>query len=167
MYLRTKAKVIRKTLPICEISKNLLQMIRGDKVYIEAKHVMLYYPTKYEMDFRELLKDDKEFYFPRVKNENLLVCSYSLGEKLEKSCFNILEPCSKPVDASVLDLIIVPALLVDKSGYRLGYGGGYYDRLLANLNGKVKTLCALPKELIVEKLPAEEFDIPVDYIINV
>lgn len=164
--LRTRAKDIRKTLSICQISEKLTQMIQGHKAYIEAKHIMLYYPTKYEMNFLRLLKDNKEFYFPRVKGNDLLICPYANGDKFVKSCFNILEPCTNPVEVEILDLIIVPALLVDKQGYRLGYGGGYYDRLLARFKGNIKTLCAVPEELIVNSLPKDEFDIPIDFIIS-
>ena len=49
---------------------------------------------------------------------------------MEISNFGIKEPCSEPVAPDILDLIIVPALMVDKNGYRLGYGGGFYDRFL-------------------------------------
>lgn len=163
--LRIRAKDIRKSLPICEISENLTKLVRNHPSYIESKNVMLFYPTKYEIDLRGLLEDDKNFYFPRVKDENLLICPYLVGDRLEKSCFNILEPCSEPVDTSVLDLIIVPALMVDKKGYRLGYGGGYYDRLLGKLSSSVKTICALPEELVIEKLPRDDFDIPVDFVV--
>lgn len=164
--LRIRAKSIRKSLPICEISEKLTKLVQKHSVYIEAKNVMLFYPTKYEIDLRGLLEDDKNFYLPRVKDENLLICPYLVGESLKKSCFNILEPCSEPVSADILDLIIVPALMVDKKGYRLGYGGGYYDRLLSKLSENVKTICAMPKELVVDEFRHEDFDVPVDFVIT-
>ncbi|MDE6138522.1 MAG: 5-formyltetrahydrofolate cyclo-ligase, partial [Candidatus Gastranaerophilales bacterium] len=115
--LRIRAKAIRRDLPICEISENLVKSVRKHSAYIKAKNVLLFCPTKYEVDLCQLLEDDKRFYFPRVKDKDLLICPYSKGDKLEMSCFNILEPCSKAVDVDILDLIIVPALLVDKEGY--------------------------------------------------
>lgn len=164
--LRIKAKNIRKTLEIHVISKNLVSLIRKSSAYIDAKNVMIFYPKKYELDFRELLNDEKNFFLPRVCGEELEICPYRLGDKLELSQFNVLEPVSEPVDVNCLDLIIVPALLVDKKGYRLGYGGGYYDRLLQRVKkSKVQTLCAMPQELVVGKLPNDEFDISVDEVV--
>lgn len=165
--LRINAKNIRKSLPICEISAKLVEKIRQNKVYVNAKNVMLFYPTKEEFDLRSLLTDDKNFYFPRVDGDKLLVCPYCVGEKLKKSKFNILEPCSSPIDVGVLDLVIVPALMVDKQGFRLGYGGGYYDRFLTNIAEHCKTICAISSELLIDELPKDEFDIPVDIIISI
>ena len=166
--LRIKAKNIRKTLEIGEISKKLVAMIRKNKAYKEAKKVMIFYPKRYEIDLRELFNDEKYFYLPRVNEDELDVCPYKQGDELKLSAFNVLEPVSEAVDACCMDLIIVPALLVDKNAYRLGYGGGYYDRLLYRIrNSNVKTFCAMPKDLLVETLPKDEFDIPIDEIILV
>ncbi len=165
--LRIKAKGIRKSLPIGEISEKLVELIRNNPYYKKAQNVMLFYPTRDEVDLRALLSDDKTFYFPRVEGTLIVACPYCQGEKLEKSKFNILEPCSEPIDIKILDLVIVPALMVDNLGFRLGYGGGFYDRFLPDLSQNCKTICALPKELLVEDLPKEEFDIPVDEIISI
>lgn len=162
--LRKSAKEIRKSLDISTKSKVLTNLIRQNKIYQNSQNIMLYYPTKYEMNFLDLLNDNKNFYFPRVKGEELLVCPYKKGEKTEISNLGICEPCSTPAAPTILDLIIVPALMVDKNGYRLGYGGGFYDRFLKDI--KAKTICAIPKELLVEELPIEEFDLPMDIIIT-
>lgn len=164
--LRINAKELRKTLDMKSMSENLVQKIREHEIYKYSKHVLLFYPTKYEVNLLELLKDDKKFYFPRVKEKDLLVCPYDKNVRLEKSKFNILEPCSNPVDAQILDLIIVPALMVDKEGYRLGYGGGFYDRFLSALEDKVTTICPIPKELFTEKLPHDCYDIMVNIIVK-
>lgn len=160
--LRTYAKSLRKTLNIENKSTNLVKKIRELPCYKSAQNVMLFYPTKFEINLLPLLKDNKKFYFPKVEGKALLVCPHC--DKYEKSSFNIMEPCSKPVNTDILDLVIVPALMADKEGYRLGYGGGFYDRFLATL--KIKTLTALPKELVIEKLPRDEFDIPIDNVIT-
>lgn len=160
--LRISAKKLRKTLPMEEISSELVMKIRKCPQYANAKNVMLFYPTMDEVNLLPLLKDDKNFYFPRVDGENLQVCPYKQGDKLNKSRFNIFEPCSKPVEPKLLDLVIVPALMADKNGFRLGYGGGFYDRFLGN---SCTTICPIPKKLYVDELPHDEFDIPVDIVI--
>lgn len=63
-----------------------------------------------------------------------------------------------------IDLLIVPGLAYTKEGYRLGFGGGYYDRFLSHFQGQTLSLAFDPQ--IVEKLPAESHDIPVSKIIT-
>ena len=64
----------------------------------------------------------------------------------------------------MIDLVIVPALAVDKNNYRLGYGGGFYDRFLRDKS--VTKIVCIPKELIVESVYPEKFDIPVDIVVT-
>lgn len=161
--LRINAKQLRKNLPVADISKKLVGMIRQDKDYRYSNNVMIFYPTKYEINLLDLLSDNKNFYLPKVDGSDLLVCPFMQEEPLIKSDFNILEPCTKPVEANTLDLIIVPALMVDKFGYRLGYGGGFYDRFLKTV--KARTLAVIPKELYVEKLPTDGYDVKTDKVI--
>ncbi len=163
--LRIKAKALRKTLDMAEISLKLCTLVRNCDAYKSSKNVMLFYPMKDEVDLTGLLDDNKNFYLPRVNGENLEVCSFKKGDELKKSVLKIYEPLGKASPSEIIDLVIVPALTVDKSGYRLGYGGGYYDRFLGQ-NTKTKTLCAIPKELVVESLPHNDFDIKIDYIIT-
>lgn len=164
--LRIKAKSIRKTLNMSEISKKLTKLVQSHDFYKNADNVMIFYPIKHEVNLLTLLNDDKKFYLPQVYGYRLKVCPYKVSDTLVKSEFNILEPCSTPVNPDILDLVIVPALMCDKLGYRLGYGGGFYDRFLSGLTKPaIKTLSVVPVELLVEELPHEKFDIPIDEII--
>ena len=164
--LRKKAKCIRKSLSIAEKSKSAIEKIRENTFYIPAKNVLIYYPLRYELNLLALLDDEKNFYLPRVCGENLKICPFKKGDKLVASSFNICEPFSNSINPRNLDLVVVPALMADKSGFRLGYGGGFYDRFLVE-NNAVKTILPIAKELIDEELPHEEFDIKIDEIIPV
>lgn len=164
--LRKKAKCIRKSLLIADKSTIAIKKIRENTLYIPAKNVLIYYPLRYELNLLALLDDEKNFYLPRVCGENLQICPFKKGDKLVTSSFNICEPCSNSINPRNLDLVVVPALMADKSGFRLGYGGGFYDRFLFE-NNTVKTILPIAKELIVEELPHEEFDIKIDEIIPV
>lgn len=151
---------------ISKISSLAIFKIRGTDVYKSAKNVLLFYPMRYEINLLDLLDDDKNFYLPKVCGQKLFICPFKKGDKLEKSaCFNVNEPCTAPVDTNILDLIIVPALMVDKYGNRLGYGGGFYDRFLSD-NPLIKTITPIPKELFVEELPIESLDKKIEYIIT-
>lgn len=160
--LRILAKEIRKNLDITSISQCLVNLIRQTDIYKLAKNVLIYYPKEFEINLLDLLNDEKKFYLPKIDNENLLICPFT--QNLLKSKFNTLEPCSKPITPDKLDLVIVPALMADKYGYRLGYGGGFYDRFL-NANS-IPSIVALPRELIIEKLPCETHDVKINYVIQ-
>ena len=160
--LRNKAKEIRKTLDIEKISIYLAKKIHQDKIFQKSKNVMLFYPTKYEINLLTLINKEKNFYLPRVNGKNIEVCPYETGINLYKSSLGIMEPTTNAISPRILDLIIVPALMCDKNGYRLGYGGGYYDRFLKDI--KCATISAIPKELYVDELPFEKYDIPLQKI---
>ena len=88
-------------------------------------------------------------------------------ESLTPGPFDILEPPVErrtPVEIEIPDLIIVPGLAFTHDGKRLGFGGGYYDRLLAQ---NLSTRVALAFEWqIMESLHADQHDIPVDFIVS-
>ncbi len=162
--LRIWAKSIRKTLDISSKSAVIVSKIKTFEEYLAAKNVMLFYPKRFEINLLSLLSDDKNFYLPRVCADKLLVCPFKNGDELKISDFKICEPCSKPIDPSILDLVIVPALALDKNGFRLGYGGGFYDRFLSKCS--VKSLAVAPDELFIESVFPEQFDVKTDFIIT-
>ncbi|MBS6602813.1 MAG: 5-formyltetrahydrofolate cyclo-ligase [Brachyspira sp.] len=164
-HLRIKFKELRKTFNTPDVSNAISENIRTFEVYKNAGNVLLFYPTRYEINLLSLLSDNKNFFFPRVKGLAMEVCPYSNDVEFKKSEFNINEPCSNPVEPDILDLIFVPALAVDKKGYRLGYGGGYYDRFLPMCKNAV-TVVPIFDDFILEKLPNEKFDKSVDLIIS-
>ncbi len=163
-YYRQKAKEIRAKLDISTISEIITDKIRGLTFYMTAKNVMLYYPKDNELNLLSLADDNKVFYLPRLDGPNMLACPWKMGDKLTLSKYNILEPCTSPVDVDEIDLIIMPGLCADKNKNRLGYGKGCYDFFLET--GRARTVFALPDELVFEILPFEEHDKKVDIIVT-
>ncbi len=161
--LRVKIKEIRKNLDAVSASERIAGKICNSDCFINAKNVMLFYPMRYEINLLGLLNTGKNFYFPKVDGKKLLVCPAC--EEFEKSALSILEPCSEPVRADLLDLIIVPALAVDRKNYRLGYGGGFYDRFLG-VNPGITTLTPVFKEFVFDVLPHDPFDVPVNFVVS-
>ena len=164
-HLRTKFKNLRKGIDTESVSEAICKNIRDFEPYKKAENVMLFYPTKFEINLLPLLNDKKKFYFPRVNGEELEVCPYSDTVEFKMSSFNINEPCSAAVSPDILDLVLVPALAADIEGYRLGYGGGFYDRFLP-LCKNALTVIPVYEDFILEKLPREQFDRKVNYIIT-
>lgn len=90
----------------------------------------------------------------------------SLSDLNESGAFGILEPDMTKKDVgNEVDLIILPGLAFDKRGYRIGYGGGFYDRFLEAHN-EVKRVSLCYNFQIIENVPYEEFDEAVDTIIT-
>lgn len=164
-HLRTKFKELRRNIDTAGVSLEICKQIRAFDLYRRAKNVMIFYPTKFEINLLSLLDDNKNFFFPRVKGLELQVCPYSRNTEFKKSSYNINEPCSNPVSPEILDLIFVPALAVDKYGYRLGYGGGFYDRFLPFCKDAL-TVIPVYDAFILQKLPRESFDVKADFIIT-
>lgn len=147
-------------------SEKLVQALKNSSEYKNAKNIMIFYPLKNEVNLLPLLEDKtKNFYLPKIVGENLLCCPYSAGDELCVSCFKTMEPLTEACDKNLIDMAVIPALCCDKNNYRLGYGGGFYDRFLKDFRG-TKTVC-LPEELIVETVFPESHDIPVDIVITV
>lgn len=161
--LRIKAKNIRKILDVKLISKIACEKISNLKEFQQAKNVMIFYPLEFEINLLSLISEDKNFYLPRINGENLEVCPYQKGDTLNLSKFKTQEPLTKAISPNTLDLIIVPALMVDKNNYRLGYGKGFYDRLISQTSAK--TVLLIAKELLVENLPTEPHDKKIDIVI--
>ncbi len=112
-----------------------------------------------------ILKSGKELYLPRVNGADLewVLWNGSTDQlapsKLSKQP---LEPIGSALsDVSVINLIIVPALRIDRSGYRLGQGGGFYDRALPKLSAWSIGLIH-PDEISSVDLPREDFDVPLN-----
>lgn len=112
-----------------------------------------------------LLKNGKELYLPRVNGKNLDWIRWN-GDKTDLAPSGlssaILEPKGPALaDLSIIDLVVVPALRIDRSGYRLGQGGGFYDRALTQLSAWSIGLIH-PDEISSVDLPREEFDAPLN-----
>ncbi len=163
--LRKLAKDIRKKLDITSISGNLAEKLTLTEEYKSSKNIMIFYPMPEEVNLLSLLKDsEKQFYLPRIKGKELECCPYMIGDELCESCFHTSEPTCQACSKTILDIVIVPALAVDKNNYRLGYGGGFYDRFLNDFNG-LKIVC-IPEALILDTIYPEKHDIKMDKIIS-
>ncbi|MBD3858865.1 5-formyltetrahydrofolate cyclo-ligase [Bacillus sp. 28A-2] len=103
--------------------------------------------------------------FPKTKE--MTFYEYTPQTKMISRYFGLSEPdpeSSVAVHKEAIDLIIVPGVCFDQQGYRIGYGGGYYDRYLADYDGVTLALCLSLQQ--IEHVPAETHDIPVSIMIS-
>jgi 5-formyltetrahydrofolate cyclo-ligase len=129
---------------------------------------LLYYPHRGEVNtlpiINQLLKEGKTVLLPKVERDNILPIFISNLSQLKKGYAGIKEPEGEPFPKEAIDLVVVPAVAYDKEGYRIGYGKGYYDRFLADFKG-LKVGLAYQFQ-ILDKVPREKHDIPVDIIVT-
>ena len=94
------------------------------------------------------------------------VRGYASDRPLVPAAFGLLEPDEQAplLERAAIDLILVPGLCYDREGYRLGFGGGYYDRWLAGCSGWKVGLCRAA--LLQDRLPRGPYDIPVDLVVT-
>jgi len=137
------------------------------KLLRDRQRILLYHPLSGEADPRGIVTwlPEARFYLPRVEGEELVVLP--CPAPLKRSAFGVLEPTGgEPLPPQALDGVVVPALAYDRRGYRLGYGKGYYDRFLAQLSPHALTVGLIPSKLVVEQLPTDPWDVPVQRIVT-
>ena len=109
--------------------------------YQEAKNIATYLSFPHEFQTQELieqaLKDGKKVLIPKTYPKGRMEFVVYHPQQLVKTSFGLLEPQGdlEVVEPSQIDLIHVPGLAFTTEGYRIGYGGGYYDRYLEHFTG--------------------------------
>lgn len=162
--LRQSALKFRESLNLTQISHNICAKIESMPEFQRAKNIAIFYPKNIEINLLELCKNkDKNFYLPKIVDNKMVFCEFLNKNDLRKGKFDIPEPISENA-AKHLDIIITPALMADKKGYRLGWGGGFYDKYLQNFNGI--TICPVPDCQITDNLPCESYDKKCDFVVS-
>jgi len=143
--------------------------------YREAGKILFYAALAREPETRALmqkaLRAGKHVFLPRMnkKNGTVGICRiFNLEKDLVRGAYGILEPCAKLAarkSAASMDVIFVPGLGFTPDGWRLGRGGGHYDRLLAGAPKAIKIGLAF-KEQIVKTLPLEKHDQRLDLVLS-
>ena len=158
----------RKTLDTRVLSDLICQNIEKTTQFQIAKNIFAYYPKPFEVDITPLFKNKKKNWFlPKTVGENLQFFKYKSGDELILGEFRVMEPKTDIPTKIIPDLIIVPALSVDKRGFRLGYGKGFYDRFLAEfMDEKPLTLTPLFSDLLTDFLPCESYDKKIEVLVT-
>ena len=139
-----------------------------------ASTLMAFLSFGSEVDLDELIRwgwrEEKQVVVPfcRPESREMTACRIDGFDELETGHYGIREPKEgllRPVEGGEIEAILVPAVAFDRRGYRVGYGGGYYDRFLPAAPQAAKIGVAFSSQ-IIEKIPVDAHDLPVDMIVT-
>lgn len=157
------------------IEQSLSEQLLKSDLWKQAKVIGITHATTLEWATIHIIKqgwqEGKKVTMPTTSYRDKTMNFYVVHDwnELHPGHANILEP--KPFEGQKvwnqeIDLLIVPGLMFDRHGYRLGFGGGFYDRYLAGPEHAAITVSLVAEFQLVAKLPTDLYDIPVDYIIT-
>ena len=157
---------VQNVLDPVQASRAVLDTLRTLPEFRAASRILAYMPMSGEVDCTPLYSiTDLRFALPRMVSEDLELRSYDPA-LLVPGYRGILEPSADAllVEAGDIDLAIIPGVAFDRNCMRLGHGKGYYDRLLERLHCPIIGICFHYR--LVERIPADPWDRPVDVLIT-
>ncbi|PID27385.1 MAG: 5-formyltetrahydrofolate cyclo-ligase [Candidatus Cloacimonadota bacterium] len=171
--LRKKIKKLKKDITDQKrevLSNSLMEKIENLDQFKKSKTIFIFWSMDDEVDTRGFIKKHlgkKRFILPSIKGNDLILKPLdSLDQLIDGEQFNIPEPNSEPLkNLDAIDLAIIPGVAFDIKGNRMGRGRGFYDRILNLLPKTTEKIGICYQCQIVEDLPVESFDIPMDTVI--
>lgn len=169
-YLRKEIQKKRNDLNE-SIYENLSEIIQKKTIdFLKNENftsVAIYSPIRKEIK-TDLIFDffgkEKTVLYPFIKENKMFFSEIKNLSQLKKGKYGILTPPENAYKGKI-DFIIVPGLVFNLSGYRIGYGGGFYDRFFSENNSAVKISMAFSFQITEEDI-SEKHDIPVNYIVT-
>jgi 5-formyltetrahydrofolate cyclo-ligase len=165
---------IRSSLSETEVekkSKIIIESLFSLDEFKSAHTIMFYVDTKKEVMTRQAitgaLNMDKRVVVPKVVDHGMIAVEIDSLIRLKPGRLGIYEPIeNNEMPVEQIDLVVVPGVVFDKRGFRIGYGGGYYDRFLPSLRPDARKVAIAYDIQLIDKLSTEDHDIRVDIIIT-
>ena len=151
-----------------EKSTIIVEKIKKLNILKKSQVIALYKRMKDEVSLEALIDDalmhQKVVLLPKIMDKQMVFIEINEKTKYQKSNFNVWEPISDKIYDGQIDLMLIPGVCFDKKNNRLGFGKGYYDKYLGQKDTYKIGICF--KEQIIDSIPKEEWDIPMDLIIH-
>ena len=169
--LRKQYKQKRRALTpeqVTAASVQIRKRFMNSDEYKDCNHLLIYVSQDNEVDTIEIIEqaltDDKVVAVPKVYGDHMHFHRIHGMSDLKVGAYGILEPAGCDILHPTEGILIVPGIVFDKNGHRIGYGGGYYDSYLKQADC-IKVGVAFDFQC-VEQIVPEVHDVPVDYIIT-
>ena len=136
-------------------------------LFKQAKTIFAYFSFRQEVNLNSLFSLNKKWAFPRCVNKSLVWHLWQPGEALIKDKYGIETPLeiAPTITPTLADLMLIPTVACDRQGYRLGYGGGFYDRLLsASQAATIPTIGVVFDFAYLDRLPIDPWDVKLNYV---
>ena len=155
---------------ILEKSEKIEDKLFNLEHFRKSKTIMFFVSFNSEVDTRNMIKksfQNKTVVVPKVAqheiNPSIII---DIDNLIPAGKFGIFEPIeAMKIAYKNIDLVLVPGIAFDKTGHRIGYGFGYYDKFLKKVPKAIKIGLCFDFQ-IVDKIPHEEHDVPVDFVVT-
>lgn len=151
-----------------DMSNLIISKIKKHSYYKQATTIGIYVSFNQEVHtipFIEEMFIDKKVCIPKIEDHQMQFHQIESLKNIKRNSYGILEPENEnTISKEQIDLLIVPIVAFDKKYQRIGYGGGYYDRYLANFKGKTIGIAFSFQE--IEEIVPEKYDCPLDIVIH-
>ena len=177
--IRQQYKKIRQQLTpemVSDKSQVISKQLLDSTYWKESQTIMVYLSFKNEVITDSLLdygwKQGKTMVIPICQPNSTIMYASQISDwsQLTLNTFGIRELLNKAIltlPPENIDLCLVPGIAFDQFGHRLGFGAGYYDRFLAQLNPTAKKIAlAYSEQIHPEQLPQDAYDLPMDHILT-
>jgi 5-formyltetrahydrofolate cyclo-ligase len=172
--LRREARALRDGLSSGErerMSEEVAGKVLALPAVADATTVMAFSSFGSEVDTGPIIgrleRDGRRVALPRVEGRDIVAVAYRSGDRVRPTSFGATEPAGgEKVAPEEIDVVIVPGLAFDRSGHRVGYGRGFYDRFLAGLRPDALTIGICFSIQLVNEVPHGRGDRPVDLVMT-
>lgn len=154
--------------------KIINETLKEQSFFKESKNIFIYIGFGSEIDTGDYIDDfldsGKCIIIPRIDTITKEMEGVQINNMndLQRNKYGILEPRAtiKGFEKNFIDLVVMPGVAFDTAGSRVGYGGGYYDKFLQNINASVQKVALAYEFQVIDKVPSEDHDIKADFIIT-
>lgn len=175
--LRKRLRGVRRTTPIeacAERSRKIVGRLEEHEALRDAKRVALFWPIveRHEVDLRaldvSLRARGASIAYPAIDQDTNVMTFRFVDDiaSLAELGFGFQEPPLDALPANELDVIVVPAIAVDPTGHRIGYGAGYYDRTLPRVVPRAVSIAVAFDWQVVAEVPAMAGDVRTQWVVT-
>ncbi len=172
--IRSSMLECRKAIPpsqYAHLSRQIQLLFLASDIYREARTLMLYVPVHNEPGTALIIarawRDHKTVLLPSVRNGRVCPVYYPKDAPLKQGHHKVQEPvAAQEYAGNEIDVVVVPGIAFDPRGNRIGYGKGYYDKFLGELDQRTIKAGFSFNRCLVEGIHANTWDIPVDMIVT-